>query len=64
MTLDEINKIPDDDFDYKKNAIIKFKKTKKVNRIDLMGDAIRYEGIENISNYKCFNNLYYIYFGS
>lgn len=64
MTLDEINKVSDDNFDYKKNAIKKYKKGEKVNRIDLMGDAIRYEGIKRITNYDRLDNLYFIYFGS
>ena len=48
----------------KKNAIKKFKKSEHVKRIDSMGDAIRFEGIEKISSSDNFDNIYYVYLWS
>lgn len=59
MTLDKLNKIPNDYWDYVKDAKIDIKNGKHVKRSDIMGNLCRYEDICNV-----YNNIYLIILGS
>ena len=57
-------RITNDNFDYKNDAIDKFLSGKVITRLDVMGSAVRYEGIYNMQNNLNFNNLYFISVGT
>ena len=59
MTLDKLNKIPNDYWDYVKDAKIDIKNGKYVKRSDIMGNLCRYEDICNV-----YKNIYLIILGS
>lgn len=61
LSLDFLEKLPNDYYDYVKNAIKNKKKGKKIYRIDLVGNLCRYENIYTIDSKY---NIYKIFLGS